>query len=87
MKGLETRQDCLKGKTVIDLWTSSEVESKKQLDVEGKEKTAEDIKISGTVEWMDKNKCSKAFRIWKMKSILIKVTQFLNEFYKIMVIA
>ena len=53
----------MKEKRVTDLWTSSEAEFKKQSDVEGKEKIAED-NISSIAEWMDKNKCSKVSRTW-----------------------
>lgn len=38
---------------VTDLWNGSEEKSKWTVD--GKEKMEDDIKISSTAEWMDKN--------------------------------
>lgn len=43
----------MKGKRVIDVWNSSEVEPKKHSEMEGEEKMKDDIKISSTPEWLD----------------------------------
>lgn len=54
----------MKGKRVTDLWNSLGVKPKKQLEVEGREKIKDGIKISSTAEWMNKNECAIIFKTW-----------------------
>lgn len=57
-------EDYMKGKRVTDLWNSLGVKPKKQLEVEGREKIKDGIKISSTAEWMNKNECAIIFKTW-----------------------